>query len=481
MNEQKLKLPQVSLIAVAGNKYGETIASMYKSMSKVDFARCLLITNIDLQATGIEVINVGGLKTWEQYNEFIVKELHKYFDTTHCLIVQWDSWILNADCWSEEFLNYDVIGAKWLDIGKPYNCANGGFTLRSKRLQEILGTDENIITTCPEDVAICKVYGQYLIDKHAIVFCTEKIADKFSFELNQPLHKTFGFHAFHHQPFQETIVVKRSHALGDVLSCEPLLEYFHKKGFRVVLDTGYENWLLFSSHPFPVYHINQIHPDMPRRTIELDMAYEVKPKQLRLHSYYDFAEVPFEERIIRNPKLQLGIPITKETKLFNKYFVLHNDVRSEAYRNIYGVDWKEVVKHLNTFGYTVIQAGTGKHESIEGAIEMRTPTIPFLTWLIAGADGFIGIDSGISHIASAFNIPSVIFYGSVDPELLFPDLTGKEIIHNHGNNVCTKKYCWGDSIGQTGTPCYIDNEAPPCTKYSTGQTITAINHLLNNL
>lgn len=476
----KLKLPNVTLIAVAGNKYGETIASLYKSIAKVDFAKAVLITNIDLTVSDIEVINVGGLKTWEEYNKFIIKELYKYFDTDFCLLTQWDGYVLDAEQWSDSFYEYSYIGAKWLDVDKPYNVGNGGFSFRSKGLQHILATDETIITTCPEDTAIVKVYGQYLMDKYGIKFAPEKIADQFSFELNTPLQKTFGFHAFHHLPFQETIVIKRSHALGDVLTVEPMLEYFHKKGFRVVLDTNYENWLMFASHPFPVAHISHIHPDTPRRTIELDMAYEIKPKQLRLHSYYDFASVPMEERIIRNPKLRLNIPITKETKLFNKYFVLHTDMRNEAYRNIYGVDWREVVKHLNEKGYTVIHAGAGKHDPIEGAIEMRTPTTPFLMWLIAGADGFIGIDSGISHLASAFDIPSVIFYGSVNPEVLFPDITGKEIIHNHDNNICNQRYCWSNSIGQTGTPCYIDNAAPPCTKYSTGQTITAINHLLNN-
>jgi len=475
----KLQLPSVTLIAVAGNKYGETISSLYKSMSKVDFAKCILITNIDLNLSDITTINVGGLKTWEEYNRFIVKELYKYFDTTHCLIAQWDSWVLNPEAWDNEFLNFDLAGAKWLDIGKPFNCANGGFSLRSRRLQQILGTDEMIQITTPEDVAICKVYGSYLMQTHGIKFCTEEIADKFSFELNQPLQRTFGFHAFHHAPFQETIVIKRSHALGDVLSIEPLLEYFHKKGFRVVLDTNYENWLMFASHPFPVSHISHIHPDTPRRTIELDMAYEVKPKQLRLHSYYDFAGVPMEERIIRNPKLRLNIPITKETKLFNKYFVLHTDIRNEAYRNIYGVNWEIVAGYLNDKGYTVIHAGAGKHEAIKWTVEMRTPTTPFLMWLVAGADGFIGIDSGISHLASAFDIPSVIFYGSVNPEILYPDISSKSVVHNHGGNgCCAAPWCWHDSIGQTGTKCVVDNDYPPCVQFTTDQAIEALKKIL---
>jgi ADP-heptose:LPS heptosyltransferase len=471
----KLKLEPVTLIAVAGSKQAETIAAMYKSMAQIDFAACKLITNIDIEASGIEVVNVGGLDSWDAYNRFVVKELYKHFDTSFCLICQWDGYVLNADCWTPEFYKYDYIGAKWLDLGKPYNCGNGGFSFRSKRLQYLLGTDEQIITTTPEDTAICKVYGQYLVDHYDIKFCTEEIADKFSYELNPPLHPTFGFHAFHHPPYQDVVVIKRDFGMGDVITAEPLMEYYFRKGYRVVLDTAPDNYLLFANHHFPVEHISHLHPDIKRKTIDLTMAYEVKPKQLRLHSYYDFAEVPHEERIIRNPRLRLNLELDSRTKLFQKYIVVHNDIRNEAYRNVYGVDWPSVVRLFNESGYTVIQAGAGEQERIEGAIRMNTPTTPFLMWLIAGADGFIGVDSGLSHIASAFGIPSIVFYGSVDPHLLYPEHPLNKVYITQ--SVCEKPFCWSDSIGQTGTPCYIDTTNPPCTKYDTRKVWEAINQL----
>lgn len=471
----KPEIPNLTVICVAGNKYGESISSLYKAQSQIKAARFLLLTNIDLSLPDIEIINVGGLDTWDKYNLFLIKELYRYFDTDYCLIVQWDGLVLNGDLWSEDFLKFDYLGASWLDG----SCGNGGFSIRSRRLMEIVANDDFIEITTPEDDCLCKIYKRYLQAKYNITYAPKEICDRFSFELNPPLQRTFGKHAFHHEPFQETVVIRRGFALGDVLSIEPMLEYFHKKGFRVVLDTNYENWLMFASHPFPVAHISHIHPDIPLKTIELDMAYEVKPKQLRLHSYYDFAGVPMEERIIRNPKLRLNIPITKETKLFNKYFVLHTDIRNEEYRNIHGINWDALVDYLNNNGYTVIHAGAGKHGPIKGAIEMRTPTTPFLMWLVAGADGFIGIDSGISHLASAFDIPSVIFYGSVNPSILYPDISSKSVVHNHGGNgCCPAPWCWHDSIGQTGTKCVVDNDNPPCVQYTTEQAIEALNKIL---
>jgi ADP-heptose:LPS heptosyltransferase len=55
----------------------------------------------------------------------------------------------------------------------------------------------------------------------------------------------------------------------------------------------------------------------------------------------------------------------------------------------------------------------------------------FLSYVVASADLFIGIDSGISHIASGFEIPSIIFFGNVDPDIIHIDNKNKCYITNH--------------------------------------------------
>lgn len=469
-------LPEVTLIAIAGNKHGETIAALYKSLQQITPARTVLLTNIDITATGIECINVGGLDTWEAYNLFCIKELYKYFDTSHCLLVQWDGYILNGECWSDEFLDYDYIGAKWLDVGRPYNVGNGGFSLRSKWLQHYLGKDKNIVTTCPEDVSICKVYGQYLVDKYEIKFAPEEIADRFAYELNQPCQRTFGFHGFHWRPFQQTVVFKRSHALGDILQVEPVMHHFYKLGYQVALDTSDYFMRFFSTHYFPIIPRKHLNSKLPVIEIDLDMSYEVKPKQLHLKTYYEFAGIKDGE--LRNPKLSLTFDYrNKSNKLFEKYCILHIDERDQPHRNIYGVEWESVVKYLKASGYEVIQLGMGKSNSVKGAIKMATPSPEFLMWVVASSDMFIGIDSGISHIASGFDIPSVIFFGSVDPNVIHPDTSSKVIVHNHDSQPCKTPFCWGDVIGQSGKPCYVNEQHPPCTRFTTIQTLNAINQL----
>jgi len=93
-------------------------------------------------------------------------------------------------------------------------------------------------------------------------------------------------------------------------------------------------------------------------------------------------------------------------------------------------------------------------------------------WLIAGADLFIGIDSGPSCIAVAFNIPSIIFFGQVAPEYIHPDMANVHIVSN--GIVCDKPRCWHETVTTTGQDCYIDKQLPPCVQFTTEQVIDAI-------
>lgn len=475
----KLQLPQVQLVAVAGNKQAETIASLYKSMAKIDFHSVKLITNINISCSGIECVNVGGLGSWEEYNRFIIKDLYQHLDANYFLLQQYDSWVLDEKQWDDRYFEYDYVAAKWLDIGKPYNVGNGGFKLSTKRLHKILSEDENIITTCPEDTAIVKVYGQYLMDKYGIKFAPEDLADKFAFELNEPMASTFGFHSWHWPPFKETVVIKRDFALGDVLMTEPIMHYFHKKGYQVALETSDENMAYFKNHFYRIVPKQHLNPNLPVRVIDLNMAYEVFPRQNHLESYYDFAEVPKEERVYRNPILCLNFDFrSPQFKLFKNYCVLHIDERSELHRNLYGIDWAQVVAFLKDKGYTVVQVGNGKHETVEGAIEIKTPWPDMLMWVVASSDLFIGIDSGVSHVASGFNVPSVILSGSVDMNLIHSNLTNKLWIHRHNEKVCDTPLCWHQEIGQSAPPCPVNPTKPPCVQFDTDDVISKIDNFL---
>ncbi len=146
----------------------------------IEFGAVKLLSSIESDDN--HVVKIDEVDSIEKYSEFMIKKLNKYVDTEFVLIFQYDGFILSADNWREEFLNYDYIGCPWIGYFKEnpdYNVGNGGFTLRSKKLLEILANDEQIKLGQPEDSLICRQYREYLEQK-GIKFAPEEVAGMFA-------------------------------------------------------------------------------------------------------------------------------------------------------------------------------------------------------------------------------------------------------------------------------------------------------------
>jgi len=167
-----------------------------------EFAKIKLLSS--LPSTNKNVIKIKSISSLKEYSQFMLKEMNDYIDTDFVLIIQHDGFILNPDAWDDSYLNYDYIGAPLYVEGKQI-VGNGGFSLRSKKLLQILQTDENIyIDENPdhkygqhEDWIISVINGQYLENK-GIKFAPVELAHKFSFEKNRIFgpkwNGQFGFH-----------------------------------------------------------------------------------------------------------------------------------------------------------------------------------------------------------------------------------------------------------------------------------------------
>lgn len=471
----KKRLNNVTLIAVDTANPAKAAASMFRSLKEIEVDRAVLLTNVDMKFSGIDVVQVPAITSKDEYSRFALKELHKYVDTGFALVVQWDSWVLNGQLFDDRLYEYDYAGALWLETDGLSN-GNGGYSWRSKRLMETFANDPICELTKPEDVALCRIYRRYLEHQYGMRWAPDEICEQFSFECMEPVQKTFGFHSFFHPPYKECVVVKRDAACGDVVQVEPVLRQLHEQGYRVFLDTLPQFWFLFANHDFPVEHFSNINPRMPYKLVDLNLVYENQPDQLHLKSYYEAAGIP--DAPIRNPKL--SFKITEQNKLFKKYVTLHIDQR-QPYRSIYGVNWESVVTNLKDKGYDVIQVGEGQSEDVKGALRMKAATLNLLEYIIAGADAHIGIDSGPSNIALGFDKPMVIFHGSVSPDVIYPDASKVKVVTNHNAEkpICDTPYCWSSVVGGCeGVGCYIDAQRPPCTQYQTAQVIQAINEIL---
>lgn len=183
----KIHLPDVTLFGIdAHDPYGIKRAAM---LCKMNFI-----------FGGEHIITERLFSGREAYSRFCIKDMAKYIQTSHVLIIHPDGYIQNHEAWDNDLLQYDYIGATW-DWHEEYQNGNGGFSLRSKRLLDILaGLD--LEQYHPEDDIICRKLRPMLEQKHGIKFAPIEVCKKFSIEgygLRPEFRKyngEFGFHGY---------------------------------------------------------------------------------------------------------------------------------------------------------------------------------------------------------------------------------------------------------------------------------------------
>jgi hypothetical protein len=145
-----------------------------------------------------------SIKSIAEYSNFIIKDLHHYIDAEYCLIFQHDGFIVNPNVWSQDFLNYDYIGAvfpkaNWNTVNR---VGNGGFSLRSKRFMKYCST-LNYSSSINEDKFICVDNYQNIVSRN-FKFAPPHIAANFSIEEATEYSSNdflpFGFHGSSRRP-----------------------------------------------------------------------------------------------------------------------------------------------------------------------------------------------------------------------------------------------------------------------------------------
>lgn len=143
----------------------------------------------------IRAVHIPRLQSRDEYSAFIFKDLVHHISTPWVLIAQWDGFVVDEAAWSQSFLDYDYIGAKWPFHSDGLTVGNGGFSLRSTRLLRACVEERfPFIPGVNEDELICRVYRSALETECGIRFAPEHIAEQFSHERGALDNPTFGFH-----------------------------------------------------------------------------------------------------------------------------------------------------------------------------------------------------------------------------------------------------------------------------------------------
>lgn len=155
------------------------------------------LSSINIPLQWIKIKPIAAMP--QDYNHVMLDLMPSVATEDFNLVIQTDGYPCNADAWTEEFFDYDYIGAVW-----PWenpSVGNGGFSLRSRRLLDaLLALDCSLWQCHPEDATICRHERQRLESEYHIRFAPPELADRFSIEWNTSsswLGRSFGFHGKH--------------------------------------------------------------------------------------------------------------------------------------------------------------------------------------------------------------------------------------------------------------------------------------------
>lgn len=228
-----VNLQDVTLIGVDCKQLPRLIKAADICEHDITFAKTILLSS--QESTDPRVIKIDPINSKEAYSDFMIKHLHKYIDTTHALIIQYDGYVMDAEAWEDEFMQYDYIGAPWW-YPDGFNVGNGGFSLRSQQLMKYLASAQFITQTHPEDHIIGRTYRKQL-ETDGFKFAPVSVARRFSFEGHNSRDKyngQFGFHGTHHDFINDTYIVNQFRGLGDILFCVPLVRRWMAQGLKVI-------------------------------------------------------------------------------------------------------------------------------------------------------------------------------------------------------------------------------------------------------
>ena len=207
------------------------------------------------------------------------------------------------------------------------------------------------------------------------------------------------------------ISVKRVHGLGNLIFLLPVLDNFSYHGYNVEIYTNTE-WHDFIAAVRPNYLL--LHEKLAH-TIDLDDA--TKNMSPQKHRTLDFGELlgsnfPSNRFILTIPKRFLSENICA----FTNYVLIAPEAGHKA-RQWSKQYIKEVCKKL-TFQYNrkIIIVGKENTDSFPCFLDLRQKlSILDLTSLIYFSDVVVSMDSGVLHLANAFQKATVAIFSGINP------------------------------------------------------------------
>jgi hypothetical protein len=197
------KKDSVSLVIIDTDTYQLARRAVEKTIQIFPVDEILIFSD-DASKWGHPIIEVEKISSIADYQRILFDNLANYLQTDFALVIQYDGFAINPDSFSKFFYKFDFIGAPWpagLIPGQAAMVGNGGFSLRSKRLIEVLANYRSIINyDFAEDATVCR-FLRPMLESEGIVYAPVEVARHFSVEFEDVKNiEPFGFHGPHILP-----------------------------------------------------------------------------------------------------------------------------------------------------------------------------------------------------------------------------------------------------------------------------------------
>lgn len=212
MNEMKLHLPNVTLIALSSVELDEHISALEYTSKHITFSATKFLGHLRPKHSfdAFDFIEVPRMHNVSEWGQFVVFELHKYIETDFALLVHADGFVVNPQSWDPAFLDYDYIGAPWpyprnawtyRDSKNQLVRVGNSVSIRSERILRLpteLGLEwENFDGGYPhEDGYLCVQHRQLFL-QHGVTYAPIEVAARFGREINLPEHTGLDPFTFH--------------------------------------------------------------------------------------------------------------------------------------------------------------------------------------------------------------------------------------------------------------------------------------------
>lgn len=254
--------------------------------------------------------------------------------------------------------------------------------------------------------------------------------------------------------YYKNVCVKRTAALGDCIMATGIIEALKNKHNDIDIIVCTDNEYAFKNNPNVTKIVKSIEQYSGYKLIDLDMCYEKEPKKPVWKAYADHALETYEDKDILPKLYDNKIDIDNATGKLRRLgikdnFIVINPSCSWESRTLPKYVWNEFLESIKE---QVLILGTHKDQTLNEYSHVKDLrdyfTIGEVRHVIKKAKCFIGIDSGLFHVAQTTETPIVSIFSCVNPEyrvwrkektqLIVPNSMCKFCLHDNNGEVVAK-------------------------------------------